>query len=60
MNTKRPQRVPGMHMDTMIEARIPLPAKAPRRVLEDIAHYNALVSLQNRMSASAPWYTRLS
>jgi len=49
-----------MHMDTVFEARLDLPKTAPARVLQDIATYNALVAMQNRMSASAPWYTRLS
>lgn len=50
-----------MHLQPMnLERRFQLPINTPARVLEDIETYNALVDLQNKIGASAPWYQRLS
>ncbi|HET6403858.1 MAG TPA: hypothetical protein VFH78_04370 [Candidatus Thermoplasmatota archaeon] len=43
-----------------LERSFRLPTDAPPRLLEDIESYSALVELQHKMSASAPWYQRLA
>lgn len=37
-----------------------LPPNAPARLVEDIEAYSALVDLQNKLGATAPWYQRLA
>lgn len=43
-----------------LERRFALPPNAPPRLIEDIEAYSALVDLQNKMGATAPWYQRLA
>lgn len=43
-----------------LERRVQLPLDAAPRLIEDIQHYSAFVELQEKLSASAPWYQRLA
>ena len=43
-----------------LERRFQLPANAAPRLVEDIETYSAFVDLQNKLSATAPWYQRLA
>jgi len=52
---------PGMHLIPItLERRFQLPANAAPRLVEDIETYSAFVDLQNKLSATAPWYQRLA
>ena len=43
-----------------LERRFSIPPNAHARLIEDIEAYSALVDLQNKMGATAPWYQRLN
>lgn len=44
----------------IMERSLQLPLNAPPKLLEDIQNYSAFVELQQKLSASQPWYLRLS
>ena len=43
-----------------VERNFRLPHNAAPRLVEDIETYSAFVDLQNKLSATAPWYQRLA
>lgn len=47
-------------LPNMLERKLQVPLGTPPRLLEDIESYSALVELQNKMGASAPWFQRLA
>lgn len=47
-------------MPHMLERKLQVPLGAPPRLLEDIETYSALVELQSKMGATAPWFQRLA
>lgn len=52
-----------MHVTTPttgLERLLRIPPDMPPRLIADIEAYNALVALQERLVATAPWYQRLA
>lgn len=47
-------------MPHMLERKLQVPIGAPPRLLEDIEAYSALVELQSKLVATAPWFQQLA